>query len=88
MIALVLTLAMQAAVATAAPSSAEPAPRPVAAAAKPVEDKMECREQMVTGSHFSSRTCLHHSEWMRMHDESVEALARRGRDSNPGFGAK
>ena len=79
---LLFALAMAAAVADGPASPPSPAAPPSAtAAAKPVTDandpnKMICRREEVTGSHFERRVCMTRADWDRQ-SAAAEVLERQ-----------
>ena len=81
-----LALAMAAAVADA-PASSQPAapPPPAPAVSKPAvnaaddPDKVICRTEQVTGSHFDRRVCMTRAAWDRQSKET-ERLERMIQD--------
>ncbi len=84
----ILTLA--AAVAAGADGSQPPAPAaqsasaPVSAAAPatPDGDKVVCRREMLTGSHFKTRICAKQSEWDQTSEKAQKFM--RSSDYHPG----
>jgi hypothetical protein len=64
----------QAAGTTVAPPATSVAAAPAKAAAANEDDKVVCKSEQVTGSHFSTRVCHTKHEWAQIEKDSRDEL--------------
>ena len=79
----ILAATMMLAETTPAAATAATAVQPAAAptpAKKPVEDKLVCKTESVTGSLFPKKTCRHQSEFAHDQQEQRQELQRMQRE--------